>query len=84
MRWKYEKIKTKKFGSYVQFEVPKSTFTIYEAKKNYAAIIVFSILILLVAAAVILAIIKKVKNINFPKFKMPHFKFSPKKKTLNK
>lgn len=81
---KAEKIKIKKFGSYVQFEVPKSTFTIYEVKKNYAAIIVFSLLIFLVAAAIILAIIKRFKSINFPKFKMPHFKFSPKKKTLNK
>lgn len=58
---KIKKLKSKKFGSYIEFEVPNSSFNIYEVKKDYTIIIAISVLMLIaLTSAIILR--KRIKN----------------------
>ncbi|UKI34997.1 MAG: hypothetical protein L6V93_12005 [Clostridiales bacterium] len=40
---KIKKLKAKKFGSYLEFEIPANSFTLYETQKNYILGIVLKI-----------------------------------------
>ena len=52
-----EKVKTKKFGSYLELETTDSNFKLFEVKKGYTRIIIWSFVILLCVSALIFAII---------------------------
>ncbi len=52
------KVKTKKFGSYLEFETAGNDFKIYEAKKSYALVIALCAAGVLLLAVIVMVIIK--------------------------
>ena len=59
-----QKVKTEKVGSYLEFETPEKTFTIYETQKSISKrlILVIAVLIAVILIAAALIIIKKRKK----------------------
>lgn len=77
---KIKKLKAKKFGSYLEFEISSGDFTIYETQKNYILGIVLKSLLAVIIALIIAFIIKNRRKFKmiFKRIKLPKLPKLPK------
>ena len=77
---KVKKLKTKTFGSYLEFEIAAESFTLYETQKNYILSIILKVLAVILILIAMMFIFKNrkklMRRINgiFSKIKLPEFK----------
>lgn len=59
---KTEKVRTKRFGSYLEFETTAGNFKLYETKKSHAGVIVLCVMLLALAGGGVVFVLKRRKK----------------------